>query len=122
MDTYLRLQKVRLGDCLELDNQIEDKYQDTPLPPLTLQLLIENVIKHNVITIGKPMNIKLTSEAIGQEVWLKVSNALRPKKGTVSTGKGLKNLSQRFQVLCNKEIKIEKTEKVFTVKIPLLYE
>lgn len=68
------------------------------------------------------MNIKLTSEAIGQEVWLKVSNALRPKKGTVSTGKGLKNLSQRFQVLCNKEIKIEKTEKVFTVKIPLLYE
>lgn len=122
MDTYLRLQKVRLGDCLELDNQIEDKYQDTPLLPLTLQLLIENVIKHNVITIGKPMNIKLTSEAIGQEVWLKVSNALRPKKGTVSTGKGLKNLSQRFQVLCNKEIKIEKTEKVFTVKIPLLYE
>lgn len=122
LDTYLRLQKVRLGDCLELDNQIEDKYQDTPLPPLTLQLLIENVIKHNVITIGKPMNIKLASETIGQEVWLKVSNALRPKQGTVSTGKGLKNLTQRFQVLCNKEIKIEKTEKIFTVKVPLLYE
>lgn len=122
LNTYLRLQKVRLGDCLELDNRIEDKYQDTPLPPLTLQLLIENVIKHNVITTGKPMSIKLASETIGQEVWLKVSNVLRPKQGEVSTGKGLKNLSQRFQVLCNKEIKIEKTEKTFTVKVPLLYE
>ena len=68
------------------------------------------------------MRIKLCTETIDQEVWLRVSNALRPKQGTVSTGKGLKNLTQRFQVLCNKEIKIEKTEKTFTVKVPLLYE
>lgn len=122
LDTYIRLQKVRLGDCLELDNQIEDKFQETPLPPLTLQLLIENVIKHNVITAGKPMCIKLSTEKDSDEIWLKVSNVLRPKKEIVSTGKGLKNLSQRFQVLCNKEIKIEKDHQTFTVKVPLLYE
>lgn len=50
LDTYVLLQKVRLGNCLEIDNKIEDKYWDVSVPPLTLQLLIENVIKHNIIS------------------------------------------------------------------------
>ena len=48
LDTYVLLQKVRLGDCLQVDNRIADKFGETPVPPLSLQLLVENVIKREV--------------------------------------------------------------------------
>lgn len=68
LNTYILLQKVRLGDCLAIDNRIDDKYWDVPIPPLTLQLLIENVIKHNVISISKPMKVCLTTEMLNNEI------------------------------------------------------
>ena len=77
LNTYILLQKVRLGDCLAIDNRIDDKYWDVPISPLTLQLLIENVIKHNVISINKPMKVCLTTEILNNEIWLSVSNPIK---------------------------------------------
>ena len=104
LNTYILLQKVRLGDCLAIDNRIDDKYWDVPIPPLTLQLLIENVIKHNVISISKPMKVCLTTEMLNNEIWLSVSNPIKLKQGVISSGKGLMNLSQRYKLLCNREL------------------
>lgn len=122
LHTYILLQKVRLGDCLAIDNRIDDKYWDVPIPPLTLQLLIENVIKHNVISISKPMKVCLTTEMLNNEIWLSVSNPIKLKQGVISSGKGLMNLSQRYKLLCNRELIIENDEDKFIIKVPLLYE
>ncbi|WP_337381868.1 histidine kinase [Phocaeicola coprophilus] len=122
LNTYILLQKVRLGDCLAIDNRIDDKYWDVPIPPLTLQLLIENVIKHNVISISKPMKVCLTTEMLNNEIWLSVSNPIKLKQGVISSGKGLMNLSQRYKLLCNRELIIENDEDKFIIKVPLLYE
>lgn len=122
LDTYVLLQKVRLGNCLEIDNKIEDKYWDVSVPPLTLQLLIENVIKHNIISPGKPMKVKLATEVLHKETWLSVSNPVRPKQGVISSGKGLANLAQRYKLLCNKEPIVENNKDSFVIKVPFLYE
>jgi hypothetical protein len=92
------------------------------VPPLSLQLLVENVIKHNVISMKKPMTVKMWTEPQGDDVWICVANAVRPKQGGVTSGKGLENLSQRYRLLCGKEIVIEQNEKEFIVKLPLLYD
>lgn len=63
------------------------------VPPLSLQLLVENVIKHNVISMKKPMTVKMWTEPQGDDVWICVANAVRPKQGGVTSGKGLENLS-----------------------------
>lgn len=120
LDTYVLLQKVRLGDCLEVDNRIADKFWETLVPPLSLQLLVENVIKHNVISMKKPMTVKMWVEYQDKEAWICVSNAMRPKQGNAISGKGLENLSQRYRLLCGKEIRVEQDEKEFIVRLPLL--
>lgn len=122
IDTYVSLQKVRLGNCLTVDNQIDKAYWEIPMPPLTLQLLVENVIKHNVISKTRPMSIEFSIEVSGDDVWICVSNDRQPKYDVISSGKGLKNLAQRYQMLCHKDIRIEKTDNKFVVKVPLLYE
>ena len=122
VDTYIALQKVRLGNHLYLDNKIDERYKEVMIPPLALQLLIENVIKYNVINADNPMNIVLVTEMKGEDVWLCVKNRIKPKKGVISSGKGLVNLAQRYKMLCDKDIFIEKTDCEFIVKIPLVYE
>lgn len=122
VDKYIMLHKVRLGNCISLDNQIDASYLDVLIPPLTLQLLIENVIKHNTISNSKPMIIRLYNETINQQPWLCIKNNRRIKMGVLSSGKGLSNLDQRFRLLYNIPIQIESNESEFTVKVPLVYE
>jgi LytS/YehU family sensor histidine kinase len=55
IDHYFHLLKTRFGDAIELRKQIDDKYMDYVLPPLTLQLLVENAVKHNPILPQKPL-------------------------------------------------------------------
>ena len=109
LNTYILLQKVRLGDCLNINNTIDEKYWDVPIPPLTLQLLIENVIKHNIISLSKPMEVKLTTEVRDKEVWLKCFQSYKTQQGCL-IGKRLMNLSQRYKLLCNRELIIETTK------------
>lgn len=122
LDTYIELHKVRIGDCIRVDDRIDDRFRDVPVAPLTLQLLVENVLKHNVISCAKPMCISLSSEIIDGEAWLSVSNPVRPRHRTDSTRTGLINLSQRFKLLCGREIIVDQSSDTFTVKIPLEYD
>lgn len=116
--SYLFLHEVRLGKCLICRNNVPANYMDSLLPPLTLQLLAENVIKHNSITQSKPMTISI-SIADG---YLIVSNPMHPKKSAASSGVGLQNLAKRCKLMFGKDIVIENGTETFTVKVPLSYE
>lgn len=117
-DAYLYLHRVRLGNCLGCRMEIPDEVRECSLPPLTLQLLIENVIKHNVITSSHPLEIEIAA----RDGWLMVSNPIRTKRGAESGGVGLQNLSNRCRMMLGREIEVLRTEDRFTVKIPLSHE
>lgn len=120
VDSYIFLHKVRLGDCIGIDNCVDSAYNELKLPSLSLQLLVENVIKHNVINAEYPMIIRLIyDEASGR---LSVINELRIKDNITKTGVGLKNLSLRYRLICGQDILVESNTKYFIVKIPLLYD
>lgn len=120
LNSYIFLHRVRLGDCIHLDNRIPQTFWEAQLPPLTIQLLAENVIKHNVIHMGKPMMIELF--CLEKDRQLVVRNRIQTKKCAVVSGTGLKNLSARYKLLCNRDIIIENDSIEFTVKIPLFYD
>lgn len=118
VNAYLFLHEVRLGDCIKWNSTIPQDYLDSLLPPLTLQLLVENVIKHNSITVNRPMEINISIE----ENNLVVSNSKNLKKNKESSGLGLQNLSKRCKLILGREILIADSKDVFTVKVPLAYE
>jgi two-component system LytT family sensor kinase len=118
LESYVYLLKARFEDGFILENQIDPKYYQCDIPPFALQLLIENGIKHNVVSLDKPLKIRLYS----QDNFVVVENEIMPKIGTLSTGVGLDNINQRFLHLIGKEIEIEKDETTFRVKIPMTYD
>lgn len=120
VDSYIFLHKVRLGDCLKLTVQLTDDELDYKIPPLTLQLFIENVIKHNHISVSHPMEMILFCDA--DKGVLSFRNLLRPKKSVAESGRGLANLSERYRLLDGRDISVVKDDGTFTVSIPLLNE
>ncbi|MGM9709778.1 MAG: sensor histidine kinase [Prevotella sp.] len=116
--SFVFLHKVRLGDCLLCDIYVPDEFLECELPPLTLQLLVENVIKHNSISQSKPMVI--TIKASGES--LTVSNRVSPKKnsGGTSSGIGLRNLATRCRLVCDRDITIKRDNNIFSVTIPVI--
>lgn len=115
MQSYLFLHEVRLGNCIHWNADIPSVWMDSLLPPLTLQLLVENVIKHNSITSSKPMEVSIRVE----DGFLVVSNLIRPKKSRQSSGIGLTNLSNRCKLMLGKALVILNQDGIFTVKVPL---
>jgi two-component system LytT family sensor kinase len=118
LDSYVYLLKARFEDGFVLENEVDQRQYDSAVPPFTLQLLIENCIKHNVVSLDKPLHIKLYTEGD----FLVIENKIQLKRGVLSTGVGLDNINQRYMHLMHKEIEIDKTETTFKVKIPMLYD
>ena len=114
--SFFFLQKTRIGEGVELKIQIPEAMKSMKLPPLSLQTLIENAIKHNVAATNRPLVIEIYTE----NSWLVVKNNYQPKTTTYSTHTGLENLKKRYQLLGEEEIRIENNEKEFIVRIPLL--
>ena len=116
--SYLFLEKIRYGDNLQVNYQLDF---DVPLnvPPLSVQMLIENAIKHNIISREEPLTIDIKFE--GNE-YIVVSNNLQKKAvpGDKSTGVGLKNIKARYEFLSNKLVQILEENNQFTVKLPFL--
>lgn len=118
LQAYTFLLKARFEEGFLLSDQISPEYHNTAIPPFTLQLLIENCIKHNIVSIGKPLQIRLYV----QKDFIVVENQIQLKKGVPSSGIGLDNINQRYSHLIDKEIEIENTETVFKVKIPIIHD
>lgn len=123
LQSYIRLNQTRVGEslhyqCVYPARSNLDFLQYRYVPSLSLQLLVENVLKHNVVSGIKPLYITVGfSENLE---YLTVRNNCNPKKKVHSLGTGLKNLSERYRLLAGKDIVIEKTPQEFLVKIPLL--
>jgi len=118
LESYTFLLKARFEEGFEVEDTISRDCYQIGIPPFTLQLLIENCIKHNIVSLEKPLVIKLYND----ENFIIVENKIQLKRGEISTGVGLDNINQRFMHLIQKEIKIEKTETIFKVKIPIIHD
>lgn len=118
VNSYIFLQLMRYEDNLSFDIETDEKAGEKTVPPMAVQLLIENAIKHNEISNRHPLNITIRTE--GTE-WLSVCNPIQPKiTGEKNTGIGLANLNKRYELLFHRQITIEKKDGIFCVKIPLL--
>lgn len=118
MESYIYLLKARFEDGLLITQNLEAELDETLIPPFTLQLLIENCIKHNIVSLEKPLHIQIYRE----EDYLVVENNLQERKiPESSTGLGIKNINQRYLLLTDKEIVILKTNDTFTIKLPILH-
>ena len=114
---YIFLLKMRFENNLQFDIQINNAYEEHLLPPMAVQVLIENAVKHNEISNRKPLTIHITTDDNGN---LSVSNDIQPKwTATPGTGIGLANLAKRYRLLFKRDIQITE-DKEFTVCIPLI--
>ena len=113
---YLELQKIRFDESLQFSIEIED--QSGLIPPLSLQLLLENAIKHNVVSEEHPLVIHIFRKE--NNLW--ISNTFQPKSSQTepSTGVGLSNIKMRYQLISNQEMEVIQTEDEFLVKLPIL--
>lgn len=119
LNAYLFLQKARFDGGFTFTNEMDSQLLQTLMPPFTLQLLIENCIKHNVVSLQKPLHIRLYDEG-GKIV---VENQIQPKAGEVnSLGVGLQNIDLRYHHLLNQHIEINNDQKIFQIKLPVIHE
>lgn len=117
LQSYVFLIKIRFGDNIVIVNQINGDSERYYLPPAVMQMLIENAIKHNVVSKKSPLEILIQSN--NHE--LIVSNNLQLKElKEESTQIGLQNIRNRYLFLSGKPIKIEQTKTHFSVSLPLL--
>lgn len=114
---YLSLQKIRFEENLVYDIKT-DHIENFYLPPLSLQLLLENAIKHNIVSMEHPLKIKIHQK----EDVLIVTNNFQPKnKNEIeSNGIGLENIKRRYELMSDKKPEIVETETEFSVTLPLL--
>ena len=116
VEAYSYLFKIRYADKLFFDIDIEEKYRTWTLPALSLQPLIGNAVKHNTITRSKPFHISIRTE----NGWLVVSNPKVPKlEPEPSTGIGLENLRNRWNLITGSDIEIVDDGATFSVRMPL---
>ncbi|PSR56036.1 histidine kinase [Adhaeribacter arboris] len=114
---YFFLLRTRFGEGITLKMQVAENLMNCLIPPLTLQILLENAMKHNQVSVRKPLDVIIQSE----QDWLVISNNLQPKRGTVlSNGMGLTNITAKYKILNQPEVIILKEPNCFTVKVPLI--
>jgi two-component system, LytTR family, sensor kinase len=115
IDDYTYLLRIRYDDRIDINFNIGET-EKIMVIPCALQVLVENAIKHNQFTEANPLNLCISLNA----ECLKVENNIKEKDVVNSTKIGLTNLSNRYRLIYNKDIAIEKTDNKFIVKLPLI--
>lgn len=116
LEKYLSLLKVRFGKALNINTK-SDHPEKYLIPPISLQILLENVVKHNEFSENKPINVDL---AVIQDQLLFSNPIIKKIEPVQSTKMGLNNLQERFKLVTGREIKIFKDNNIFQVALPLL--
>ena len=115
--TYMSLLKMRFEDSIIFEMPEKASNPESRVVPLSLQLLLENAVKHNMVTTSKPLHIKIYED----KGHLVVMNNLQPKQIVKkSSGVGLENIKQRYELLSERKVIINQREKDFAVAIPML--
>lgn len=112
----LSLHQERLGNGLKVVIDIPEAYDHVHIPPLSLQILVENAIKHNCATLVKPLYIHI----IARDQRIFVTNNLNPRNSSYSTKTGLDNLRKRYSLLASESPVMKKTDDEFIVELPLI--
>lgn len=117
LQNYFALEQHRFGDAISLTIAVDDNDMKLGIVPLTLQLLVENALKHNVATSKDPLYIEVRSHNGA----LVVSNPVRPRiTSPRSTGFGLESIRKRYLALTDRPIRIEPGSEHFIVGVPLM--
>ncbi|GAB3958925.1 hypothetical protein GCM10028805_54040 [Spirosoma harenae] len=118
IQSYYHLLKTRYGAGLSLSLQIDPTYKSYLLPPLTLQLLVENAVKHNTTIKGQPLSIDLFTDGEGNLIIR--NNLQRKRKAVLSNGVGLSTIRTHYRNLSQPAPIVTEDENVFMVSIPLI--
>ncbi|MDR0667378.1 MAG: histidine kinase [Prevotellaceae bacterium] len=116
LHSYWYILKMRFENSIGLTVTIPEQILQSAIPPLTLQILIENAIKHNVVSAEKPLTVCIYQD--NQSII--VENKYQPKLIVENTGEGLKNIGQRYKLLFDKEISVQNDDGLFQVKLPVI--
>lgn len=117
LDAYIYLNKIRFRENLQVETELLTDTNTLHVAPLSIQMLIENAIKHNVVSKEKPLKIRIVQE----EGFLTVENNLQEKLTfEKSTKVGLQNIINRYRLLTEQQVEILRNEWSFKVKLPLL--
>lgn len=116
LKSYIALHKERIGEGLDVSIHIDEDSLKKEIPPMSLQLLIENAIKHNIAS--KLQKLKIEVKSFPE--YLIVKNNINRKETTYSTQTGLTALKTQFKLLANKELVVSDDGEFFTVEIPYL--
>lgn len=116
LDCYTFLMKTRYRDRIEIDVNIDEEFMDMKIPPLALQSLVENSVKHNEISSTNPLTVKVYSNGNS----LVVENPIRSRSTLAEgMGTGLYNLKKRYSLLLKKEVLVSTGNDIFKVELPL---
>ncbi|MBK1897097.1 sensor histidine kinase [Chryseobacterium paridis] len=119
LNSYLFLQKARFGDGFTFTDTLDKETLKTLIPPFTLQLLVENCIKHNIVSQSKPLHIKISDADHKIIIENPIQRKIVPED---SLGVGLNNVNMRYKHLLNQEINILDDNQIFQIKLPLIHE
>jgi len=115
IESYTFLHNIRLGDAIRLEVDFSKEQLELTIPPLTLQLLVENALKHNKANEKEHLIIKIFIS----EERLMVTNNIQKKRTTYSTGTGLNNLNERYKLLYGRSVEYGEEDGLYKVSLPL---
>jgi sensor histidine kinase YesM len=116
LDAYRYMLEIRYAGKLQIEVDVKEEYYGCEMPPLSIQPLIENAVKHNTITSSLPLTIRITAEGNNIVVCNPIHPKLHPEE---STGIGLENLSSRYELVVGRKIEVQSDGKEFVVKLPI---
>ena len=118
IDAYVHLLKIRFQDNIIFDLRVNPDHYAMGIPPLSLQMLIENAIKHNMATKTQPLHIKVYSE----NDMIMVENNIQKRKYAAEEreGSGLENIKNRYAFFSDKDMRVDITDILFKVYLPLI--
>ncbi|MCY7309617.1 MAG: histidine kinase, partial [Chitinophagaceae bacterium] len=115
---YIFLLKKRFDEGLTISLNIPEHYKSYHVVPAALQMLIENAIKHNIVSRHKPLHIYI--HANGNNTMIVSNNLQLRQTGEPSTKIGLQNIRKRYELISGREIEVKETVTTFEVTLPLL--
>ena len=116
VENYLSIQQIRFSSniVVSIDTPVDEKFE---VVPLSVQMLVENAIKHNIITSDDPLVITIYVE----NNFLVARNRLQLKSSVeYSENVGLANIKQQYEILAGQKVDVSKEDGFFTVKLPLI--
>lgn len=118
LSAYLYIQQSRFGNALQLVGNLPEHIKEQKkIPPMALQLLVENAIKHNIVSLSSPLVVEISAN----EEELSVRNRINPKiKKELESGIGLANISSRYTLLTKRKVYFGREGDYWVVKLPLL--